>query len=96
MSKPLDIKNENLWKQKLNLDVFNFLQFILLTLSAGFLLWNFASSNWKTWPEAVQLAVLFLLLGIIANALITGGMANVYDRLQARASWLMTLPFFLF
>lgn len=41
-------------------------------------------------PGAV-LAVVALGLGVLCNALVTGGLANVLDRLQARVAWV--LPF---
>lgn len=40
-------------------------------------------------PTAVLGSI--LLLGVVANALVTGALANVLDRLQARVAWL--LPF---
>ncbi|TGD78531.1 hypothetical protein [Hymenobacter wooponensis] len=39
-------------------------------------------------PEAV-LAVTVLGLGVLSNALVTGGLANVLDRLQSRVSWVL-------
>ena len=34
--------------------------------------------------------ILFILLGVLANAFVTASMANVYDRLQVRVVWLLT------
>lgn len=47
-------------------------------------LWPSRSTRWK--------AFALLVIGIIVvNALCTGAMANVYDRLQARVTWLLVL-----
>lgn len=34
--------------------------------------------------------IVIILLGIYSNALITAGLANIYDRLQVRVNWLIT------
>ncbi|TGE05493.1 hypothetical protein [Hymenobacter fodinae] len=39
-------------------------------------------------PSAI-LVVVILSLGVVSNAVVTGGLANVLDRLQARVSWVM-------
>ncbi|UOQ80807.1 hypothetical protein [Hymenobacter sp. 5414T-23] len=39
-------------------------------------------------PAAV-LAVVVLGLGVVANAFVTGGLANVLDRLQSRVAWVV-------
>lgn len=41
--------------------------------------------------ERIKLLLLFILLGILMNAMITGGLNSPYGRLQARVIWL--LPF---
>ncbi|WP_157780932.1 hypothetical protein [Hymenobacter sedentarius] len=62
----------------------------VLALLAGLLgLSSPAVRRWAGAPTALLLTVLGL--GIGANALVTGALANVLDRLQARTAWL--LPF---
>ena len=36
--------------------------------------------------------VLLVLLSLLVNAFVTGALANVFDRLQARVTWLLVLP----
>ncbi len=58
----------------------------LLSLVVIGLLWGQAKAN----KPLLQVAVLFLAWTIL-NAMVTGGLANVYDRLQARVAWLIVL-----
>lgn len=62
----------------------------VLALLAGLL--GISSAAWRRQAGAPALLILFVLgLGVVANALVTGALANVLDRLQSRVAWL--LPF---
>jgi hypothetical protein len=57
---------------------------LYLALFVTILLWPCRTGRWK--------AFALLMVGcIVANALCTGALANVYDRLQARVTWLLVL-----
>lgn len=82
-------QNGNLWKQELNLEAFNLVYKGLLILSIVFILFIMTTENDK---QIIDSKLMFILLSIISlnlfNAIITASLANVYDRLQARVSWL--------
>ena len=81
-------QNGNLWEQGLDFAFINFVNHILLVLSAGFLFFIFTSkSKRKSIAVSVQLIIVTLLLGVLTNAIVAGSLANVYDRLQSRISW---------
>lgn len=40
--------------------------------------------------KKIGILVFILIIGVVANALVTGGLANVYDRLAVRVNWLLT------
>lgn len=62
--------------------------YLLTLLGLGALL----GTSWRRWLSSTAvLTVLVLAAGVVANALVTGGLANVLDRLQARVAWV--LPF---
>lgn len=82
-------QNGNLWGQRLDFTFLNHLNYLLLVLSSMVILsfWFVPSLGVL---DSQKLAIgLFLLLGILSNAVITASLANVYDRLQARVSWLL-------
>ena len=69
---------------------------LLLTIGLGY------SKIRQQLSPAVLLVITVFGLGILSNALVTGGLANILDRLQSRVAWLMpfgalllTLPFAL-
>lgn len=43
---------------------------------------------YKPTRQKIGLLVVFILLSAVFNAVVTGGVANVYDRLQVRVNWL--------
>jgi hypothetical protein len=83
-------QNGNLWNQDLNFKGLNLINYVVLTLLALLLL----ASLLKILPStsnAISGLRSFVLLTLVGNAFITGALANVYDRLQARVSWLLVL-----
>ncbi len=82
-------QNGNLWDQDLNLTAFNITNYILIVASVFILLFLRLGFWWKHLSSTLRLAINVLIAGIVVNAAITGGLANVYDRLQARVSWLI-------
>jgi len=82
-------QNGNLWDQDLNLTGFNMANYILIVGSVLMLLFLRLSFWWEHLSSTLRLAITVVLLGIVVNAAITGGLANIYDRLQARVSWLI-------
>jgi hypothetical protein len=82
----------NLWKQELNFDFFNALQFVLLLASALLLPLLLARHRQRPFLNAQSTAMLALLLcGIVANAFVTASLASICDRFPSRVAWL--LPF---
>lgn len=57
---------------------------VLVSLLVVVLCWPAGSIRW-------QLFLIVLLLMVVLNAAATGALANVYDRLQARVTWLLPL-----
>lgn len=85
-------QNTNLWGQKLDFSTVNYWNSILLFLSAILLLFFLISKRlWGMLDSKTKLFIGIIFLGILFNAFITGSLANVYDRLQARVSWLLIL-----
>lgn len=70
-----------------NLSTVNLVNYIMLVLSG--LLFVLA------WPVRRRVrwhGFILLMVGmVVANAAITGALANVYDRLQARITWVLVL-----
>lgn len=79
-------QNGNLWGQELELNLLNRLQNPLLVTSLLFLL-----MTWKTIHPSDRKNILFLLAAIVIHAAVVASLANVYDRLQSRLSWLLIL-----
>lgn len=83
-------QNGNLWKQELNVKAFNLVYKGLLFLSIAFILWIMTRKNRK---EILDSKLSFIFLAIILlnvfNAIVSASLANVYDRLQARITWLL-------
>jgi hypothetical protein len=71
---------------KLNFSFLNLLNYLVLSVS---LLLIFACFQLKLVNEMLLRLIVIVTGGIILNAAITGSLANVYDRLQARVSWLI-------
>lgn len=86
-------QNTNLWKQGLDFTLINAFNYGLMVISLFWFLylWFFQREQLKPY----RLLIILILILIISNALVTGGLANVYDRLQARVSWLFLVLVFI-
>jgi hypothetical protein len=85
-------QNKNLWGQGLDFSTINFWNSMLLFISLVVLvLFITSKALWNMLTEKSKLLIYIILSGIFFNAFITGSLANVYDRLQARVSWLLIL-----
>lgn len=83
-------QNGNLWNQELKISFVNSVYHIILTISIFFLFTIFLLNKFKEIVNyRTQLIILGLLIANISNAIITASLANVYDRLQARTSWMI-------
>lgn len=80
-------QNGNLWKQGLSMDFFRLISNLLLFISILILLAWFSNNKWNKLESKVKQITIYFLISIVINAVITAGLANVYDRLQARISW---------
>jgi len=92
--KPFSNSKENRWL--LNFVEINKRNFWLLLLSCVTI---FLFLQNKTLQSSISVEFKFFikicLVGIVINAFVTGAMANVLDRLQARVSWLIPMIAFL-
>ena len=79
------IRDWEFWNKK----AINRLQYISLALS--FLVLFFAGWAGKI-KNNLRFFVFLVLLTWVVNAFVTGALANVFDRLQARVTWLLILP----
>jgi hypothetical protein len=62
---------------------------MFLVISLGLLFYIFTSkTKRKSIDIHAQLIIVTFLLGIVVNAIVVGSLANVYDRLQSRISWM--------
>jgi len=48
-------------------------------------------SIWENIAQKTKYMIIICVTGILLNAVVTATLANVYDRLQARVSWMMVL-----
>lgn len=69
----------------------NLVQELVIGLSGLLLLLLFMNPKYKDDQKAVAL---FIIVGLLVNAFITGATSGVYDRYQSRVAWLLTLPAF--
>ncbi len=95
---PLDLNNyqnsrQNRWNgQTSRFEWVNLCQQILIIISGIILSITLLNHSIAVQiNERIKLLLLFILLGILMNAMITGGLNSPYGRLQARVIWL--LPF---
>jgi hypothetical protein len=95
---PLDLNNyqnsrQNRWNgQTLRFEWINLFQQMLIIISCVILFITLLNHSIAVQiNERIKLLLLFILLGILMNAMITGGLNSPYGRLQARVIWL--LPF---
>ncbi|NBU81870.1 MAG: hypothetical protein EBS55_09505 [Flavobacteriaceae bacterium] len=83
-------QNGNLWDQGLDFTFINYINNMFLMISLGLLFYIFTSkTKRKSIDIHTQLIIVTLLLGIVVNAIVVGSLANVYDRLQSRISWML-------
>lgn len=90
-------QNSNLWGQGLNFDLINHINYLLLVASILFIIMIFyKKSIWQNIKQETKCLLAISLVGIFINAFVTATFANIYDRLQARISWLyIALVFFI-
>jgi hypothetical protein len=86
-------QNGNLWGQRLDFETKNIWNSLLLFISviSTVLFWVWAKEKKQLILQKAFL--LTLAIGLVGNAFITAALANIYDRLQARVSWLIVLAF---
>jgi hypothetical protein len=85
-------QNNNLWGQGLKFNTLNTINFVLLLASIFIIyLGMVVKKNRKLLHPNLMLASTIVLAGIIFNAVVIASLANVYDRLQSRISWVIVL-----
>ncbi|MCB9246587.1 MAG: hypothetical protein H6606_09175 [Flavobacteriales bacterium] len=84
-------QNGNLWEQELNFNTINAYNRLLIFLSALLILGSYTSRIQDIISEGLKKLRNVALLFIVSNAVVCAGLANVYDRLQSRISWLLIL-----
>ncbi|MEO8762284.1 MAG: hypothetical protein ABI448_15420 [Bacteroidia bacterium] len=89
-------QNKNIWRQGLNFDLINTINYLLLIGSMLFVILIFHQKTiWNNISQATKYLLIICVLGIIINAIVTATLANIYDRLQARVSWMLILSVLL-
>lgn len=85
-------QNENLWGQGLDFSKQNILNYFLLIVSMFIIVLGLGlKENRGLIGNNLKVAALLLLSGVVINAAVTASLANVYDRLQSRISWVIVL-----
>lgn len=85
-------QNKNLWGQGLDFSTLNVLVNWLLIFSSVLLIYTLSRKSLRSIITPEQHAIVWaLIIGVVMNAVVTASLANVYDRLQARVSWLILL-----
>lgn len=82
-------QNGNLWEQELNFNTINVINRLSMFLSVLLILSSFNSRLQDIISDELKRLRNIVLLFVLANALVCAAMANVYDRLQSRISWLL-------
>ena len=86
----LSRQNGNLWKQGLDFTWINNINRFLLIISTIFLMMIYGVKEIRTTIDPkIRWIGLMLLLSVVINAIVIGSLVNVYDRLQARVSWVI-------
>jgi hypothetical protein len=82
---------QNRWNgQDLNFEWINLLQLLWIAFSCLLLIYIFFTPSLSAQISGnVKGLIVFVLLGIFINAMITGGLNSPYGRLQARVIWLL-------
>jgi hypothetical protein len=89
-------QNGNLWGQSLDFKQINDIYYPLLTITAMFLLFIvLVKQLWNALNDLSKLLFIALASGAVINAFVTGALANVYDRLQGRVSWMFLFIAFM-
>ncbi len=79
----------------LKVDLINKIQSLFLILSVLFLIYLFTIPSF-TYLDPVSVSfLLFIILGIIVNAFVTGGLNSPYSRFEARVVWMLPLAIML-
>jgi hypothetical protein len=76
---------------QLNFDFVNQLNYIFLGFVLVFLIFIFSGSLSKSFSPATMGFIIFMLAGIIINAVVTASLTNAYNRYEARVVWLAEL-----
>jgi len=87
----LSRQNGNLWEQGLSFNFLNNLNYVLIILSILLIFCSYMKRVSVKLNSELKLIRNLSLASIVLNALITGSLANVYDRLQSRISWIFIL-----
>ncbi|MCF8232636.1 MAG: hypothetical protein K9J27_10645 [Bacteroidales bacterium] len=78
------------------LERLNTSQYILITLSFIILsVWIFNHKLWNKLSQDNKHLIIFILIAVVANAIITGTFTNIRNRFQSRVIWLIVLPAFM-
>lgn len=89
-------QNENLWLQKLDFTSINLFNSFFIMVSVLFLYAVFFFGKVRLlFNIQTRLMAGMIIAGIVLNAFVTAGLANVYDRLQARVSWMFVFLFLI-
>lgn len=89
-------QNGNLWGQELKIDSTNFIYKVLLYLSIFILILLFSIKKLSTHiNDSLKGVIIFLCVSVVSNAFIVASLANIYDRLQARISWIFIFSILL-
>lgn len=85
-------QNKNLWAQGLDFSSLNVVVNWLLIFCSVFLFYVLGRNSMRARIDSKQLIMVWVLIsGVVLNAIVTASLANIYDRLQARVSWLIVL-----
>lgn len=85
-------QNENLWGQGLGFSKQNTLNYFLLVVSVFIISLGLGlKENRALISNNLKVTAVLLLSGVVINAAVTASLANAYDRLQSRISWVIVL-----
>jgi len=79
----------------LKLEQINRIHSLLLVLSLLFLIYLFATPSLSQMDPVSVSFLLFIILGILVNAFVTGGLNSPYSRFEARVVWLLPMAIML-
>lgn len=85
---------QNIWKETLDFSTINLINNSLLFISCIFIIALFYNGKLSTiLSPSIKLTVYTLILSLIVNAITTATLANIYNRLQSRLSWVLVFCF---